>query len=80
MSLKKTQHPSRRIRSLKKRSNFEFFCENCGAKDPLEFFRSLPVPYEDLMLCERCADLPLSRIKRRSLSEMEGAKARETEK
>ena len=63
--MKKNQPPKKPLRKLK-RKLLEFYCENCGVKDPLEYFRNLPSPFEDLMLCDNCADLPVSKIKRQS--------------
>lgn len=66
--------PLKRIRKVASKKLFEYFCEHCGAKDPLEYFGSLSAPFENLKLCTSCADLPLCKITRKSLDEIKKLK------
>ena len=57
---------------MRMRTNMEdLICENCHDKySRLSIYGNLKAPFENLCLCDRCADLPLSKIVRKKKKEL----------
>jgi hypothetical protein len=45
------------------------YCENCGSLHELAYYTYIKPPYDNMCLCEKCADLPLKSIKRQEFPE-----------